>query len=591
MTGLIKGGSFLISKVAPEDIFTPEDFDDLHLMTAKTVRSFVSDKIIPQMDAIEAKEEGVSVGLLKELGKLGLLGSDVSEQYGGESADKITSLVITEEMSRSGSFSLVFGAHVGIGTLPIVFFGNEEQKKRYLPDLVSGKKVAAYALTEPEAGSDALNTKTKAVLSDCGKYYILNGAKQFITNAAWAGVIITYAKIDGEKFTAFIVDRDASGVSIGPEEPKMGIKGSSTCSVIMENAQVPVENVLHEIGQGHKVAFNILNIGRFKLAIGCVGGAKYAIELSAEYALNREQFKMPIATFGLIKGKIADMVIKTYALESMCYRNAGLIENMVKGIDLTAPDAGKKMAEGIHEYAIECSVTKIFGSEVLDFTVDEGVQIHGGYGFSQEYVIERMYRDSRINRIFEGTNEINRMIISATLLKKAMKGEIALIEAATKLQEELLMPMTADIPDEILAAEEYAIENLKKMFLLVSGSAARKYGPDIQKEQEVLARMADMVNEIFAAESMLLRTKKIMVASGEEVAKLSIAMTECYVTELMPRMEVWGKEVFTYMEEGDTRRTLFSILRKLSRFEGVDLYTRKHAIAKAIYAEKRYKVV
>lgn len=591
MTELIKGGSFLISKVAPADIFTPEDFDDLHLMTAETVRNFVNDKIIPQMAAIEAKEEGVSVGLLKELGELGLLGSDISEQYGGEGTDKITSLVITEEMSRSGSFSLVFGAHVGIGTLPIVFFGNEEQKKRYLPDLVSGKKVAAYALTEPEAGSDALNTKAKAVLSDCGKYYILNGTKQFITNAAWADVIITYAQVDGEKFTAFIVDRDAPGVSIGPEELKMGIKGSSTCSVIMEDAQVPVKNVLYEIGKGHKVAFNILNIGRFKLAIGCVGGAKYAIELSTEYALNREQFKMPIAKFGLIKGKIADMAIKAYALESMCYRTAGLIENMVKEIDLTVSDAGEKMAAGIHEYAIECSVTKIFGSEVLDFTVDEGVQIHGGYGFSQEYIIERMYRDSRINRIFEGTNEINRMIISATLLKKALKGEIALIKAAANLQEELLMPMIADIPDELLAAEEYAIENLKKIFLLVSGSAAQKYGKDIQKEQEILARMADMVNEIFAAESVLLRTKKIMANSGEEVAKLAIAMTECYVTELMPKMEGWGKEVFTYMEEGDTRRTLLSILRKLSRFEGVDLYTRKHAIAKAIYAEKKYKVV
>ena len=591
MGEMIKGGSFLIRQVDPKDVFTPEDFNDFHRMVADTVRRFVKDKVMPKHEAIEAMEEGVAVGLLKEVGQLGLLASDIPEKYGGAGADKITNLLITEEMSRSGSFSLVFGAHTGIGTLPIVFFGNEAQKEKYLPGLATGETVAAYALTEPNAGSDAMNAKTRAVLSDCGKFYILNGTKQYITNANWADLIVTYAKVDGEKFTAFIVDRHTPGISIGAEEKKMGIKGSSTCSVIFEDAKVPVENVLFEIGKGHQVAFNILNVGRFKLAVGCVGGAKFCIEVTADYALNREQFNMPIAKFGLIKNKIADMAIKTYALESMCYRVGGLIEEMVSSVDLTAPDAGQKLAQGIHEYAIECSVAKVFGSEVLDFVADEGVQIHGGYGFSQEYIVEQIYRDSRINRIFEGTNEINRLIIPATLLRKAMKKEIPLIEAAMKLQEELLMPVFADISEEPLAAEENVIENQKKVFLLISGTAAQKYGEKIQREQEVLSRMADMAIEVYAAESALLRAKKIIMEKGAAAAELPIKMTECYVADMVPKMEAWAKEVLVHMEEGDTRRTLLSALRKLTRFEPVDVYVHKRAIADAVYAGKKYRVL
>lgn len=591
MGDVIKGGSFLIRQVDPKDVYTPEDFNEFHRMVGDTVRRFVKDKVLPRTEALEEMEEGVAVGLLKEVGQLGLLASDIPEQYEGAGADKITNLIITEEMARSGSFSLVFGAHTGIGSLPIVYFGNEEQKKKYLPALATGEKVGAYALTEPNAGSDALNIKTRAVLTEDGKHYVLNGTKQYITNANWADVFITYAKIDGEKFTAFIVDRDTPGVSIGAEEKKMGIKGSSTCSVIFEDVKVPVENQLFEIGKGHQVAFNILNVGRFKLAVGCLGGAKAAIELTSDYALNREQFNTPIAKFGLIKNKVADMAIKTYALESMCYRIGGLIDTLVGSVDLSAPDAGQKLAQGIHEYAIECSVAKVFGSEVLDFVVDEGVQIHGGYGFSQEYAIERAYRDSRINRIFEGTNEINRMIIPATLLRKAMKKEIALIEAAMKLQEELLMPVLTDIPDEPLAAEENTIENQKKVFLLISGTAAQKYGEKIQKEQEVLARMADMAIQIYAAESALLRARKIMLEKGADAAGLAVKMTECFVTEMVPKMEQWAREVLTHMEEGDTRRTLLSALRKLTRFEPVDVYLHKRAIADAVYAGKKYKVV
>lgn len=588
---LIKGGSYLISQVNPQDVFTPEDFDETHRMIDKMSKDFVNEKVLPRVDEIEAMAEGVAVSLLREAGELGLLGIDIPDKYGGEEGDKISTLIVTENMSCNGSFAAAFGAHTGIGTLPIVLFGNEEQKKRYLPGLASGEKIAAYALTEPEAGSDALNCKTRAVLSDCGKFYLLNGTKQFITNAGWADVIVTYAKIDGEKFTAFIVDGDTPGVSLDPEEKKMGLKGSSTRSVIFEDAKVPVENVLWEIGKGHQVAFNILNIGRFKLGAGCVGAGKYVLANSVEYALKRQQFNTPIAKFGLIKNKIADMATLIYVMESMIYRTGGLIDNLLSSLDLEGEDAGKKIADGIQEYAIECSVNKVFCSEAFDFIVDEGVQIYGGYGYSQEYPVERAYRDSRVNRIFEGTNEINRLIIPATLMRKAMKGEIALIQAATRLQQELLMPLMVEIPEEPLAVEANLVENMKKVFLMVSGTAVQKYGEKIQKEQEILARMADMAIQVFAAESAYLRAKKIIANQGMEAAKLAIMMTECFVNETVPKFDLWGKEVIAAMEEGDTKRTLLSALRKLTRFEQINLFSRKRAIADEIYAAKKYTVL
>jgi alkylation response protein AidB-like acyl-CoA dehydrogenase len=591
MTELVKGGSFIISQVEPEQVFTPEDFNDFHRMVNDTIASFVKEKVMPAREGIESMEEGVSVGLLRQLGELGMLGSDIPEKYGGAEADKITTLIITEQMSRGGSLSVAFGAHTGIGTLPILFFGNEEQKQKYLPDLATGKKIAAYALTEADAGSDAMNAKTKAVLTEDGKHYVLNGSKQFITNAAWAEVIITYAKVDGKDFTAFIVDRDTPGVSIGAEEHKMGIKGSSTCSVIFEDAKVPVENVLGTVGKGHQVAFNILNIGRFKLGVGCVGASKYALELSSQYAQERAQFNLPIAKFGLIKSKIADMNIRTYVTESICYRTGGLIDSLVHNLDMDSEDAGQKVAEGIQEYATECSVAKIYGSETLDFVVDEAVQIHGGYGYSMEYAVEQAYRDSRINRIFEGTNEINRLIIPATLLRKAQKGEIPLIEAAMKLQEELLMPSMPEESDELLANETQAIENFKKIFLLVSGSAAQKYGDKLIKEQEILGRMADMVDEIFGAESALLRAKKIHAKKGEAAAALAVKMVTCYVCDTVPKMDAWAKEVIAAMEEGDTKRTLFSVLRKLTRFEQQNVFAMKREIADAVYKTNKYTVV
>ncbi|MBS4007894.1 MAG: acyl-CoA dehydrogenase family protein [Clostridium sp.] len=590
MTELIKGGSFLISQTEPEQVFTPEDFNDFHKMVSDTVASFIKEKVLPATDSIEKMEEGVTVGLLRQMGELGFVGSDIPEKFGGAEADKITSLIIAEQVSRGGSFSVAFGAHTGIGTLPILFFGNEEQKKRYLPGLASGQKVAAYALTEAEAGSDAMNAKTRAVLSEDGKYYILNGSKQFITNASWADVIVTYAKVDGQHFTAFIVDRDTPGVSIGAEEHKMGIKGSSTCSVIFEDAKVPVENLLGQLGKGHQVAFNILNIGRYKLGVGCSGAAKYALELASRYAQERIQFNLPLAKFGLIKSKIADMNIRTYVTESICYRTGGLINSLVENLDMDADDAGQKVAEGIQEYATECSIVKIVGSETLDFVADEAVQIHGGYGYSQEYAVERIYRDSRINRIFEGTNEINRLIIPATLLRKAQKGEIPLIQAAMKLQEELLMPMMQEESDELLGKEVLAIENFKKIFLLISGTAAQKYGDKLIKEQEILGRMADMVDEIFSAETAMLRAKKIAAAKGEEAAALAVKMTVCYVNELVPKFEAWAKEVVAAMEEGDTRRTLFSILRKLTRYEQENVFALKREIADAVFKGNKYTV-
>ncbi len=591
MSELIKGSAFLTSKVSPDQVFTPEDFSDMHRMVADTVASFIKEKVMPVSDAVEKMEEGVTVGLLRQAGELGMLGADIPEKYGGAEMDKISSFIITEQMTRGGSFAVAFGAHTGIGTLPILYFGTEEQKQKYLPGLASGEKVAAYALTEPEAGSDALNAKTKAVLSEDGRYYILNGTKQFITNAAWADVIVTYAKVDGEHFTAFIVDRNTPGVSIGLEEHKMGIKGSSTCSVILEDAKVPVENVLWKVGKGHQVAFNILNIGRYKLGVGCIGASKLAIELAAKYAQERQQFNMPIAKFGMIKNKIAEMAIRNYVNESLCYRTGGLIQDLVHTIDLDAEDAGQKVTEGFQEYAVECSVAKIVGSEVLDFIADEAVQIHGGYGYSQEYMVERIYRDSRINRLFEGTNEINRLIIPATLMRKAQKGEIPLIQAAMKLQEELLMPMFPEESDEPLAREEQAIENLKKVFLVVAGTAAQKLGEKMIREQEILGRMADMVCEIFGAESALLRARKILNNKGEAAAALAIKMTTCYVNDLVPRFDAWAKEVIAALEEGDTKRTMFTVLKKLTRFEPVNGYALKREIADAVYKANKYVVV
>ncbi|MFY9384332.1 MAG: acyl-CoA dehydrogenase family protein [Dethiobacteria bacterium] len=587
MSELIKGGAFLLGPVDEKTVFTPEEFDEIHLMIKNTVLDFVENEVIPKTEEIEEKEEGVTIGLLRKAGELGLLSSDIPEEFGGEEADKITTMLITECVSGGGSFATAFGAHTGIGTLPIVFFGTEEQKKKYLPGLATGELIAAYALTEPEAGSDAMNCKTVATLSEDGKYYILNGEKTFITNAAWADVIITYAKIDGEKFTAFIVDADTEGVTLGAEEKKMGIHGSSTRSVILENVKVPVENMLWKEGKGHQVAFNILNIGRFKLGAGCVGGCKRGIESAAEYALQRIQFKQPIANFNLTKYKIAQMAMLIYTTESLVYRLGGMIDKKLEEVIAEGGD-GSKIVEAIQEYAIECSISKVYCSEALDYVVDEAVQIYGGYGYCQEYPVERAYRDSRINRIFEGTNEVNRMLIPGTLMRKALKGEVPFMDAVFGLGEELKKLREAEEPAESPAREDFILNKMKKLFLMAAGNAAQKFSEALTNEQEILVRLADIAMEIFAVESALLRTKKIIASQGMEAARLPLIMTQVLVNDMVPKLETWAKEILAGTLEGDTLAKTLNGLSILTNIRPINTYALRREIADAVYEGKRY---
>ncbi|WP_345243808.1 acyl-CoA dehydrogenase family protein [Pontibacillus salipaludis] len=585
---VFKGGSFLVEDLQADDIITPEDFTDEHKMIAKTAEDFVLGEVVPKIENLENHEFEHSVDLLKKAGELGLLGVDVPEEYGGLNLDKISSSLITEKFSRAGGFSVTHGAHVGIGSLPIVFFGNEEQKQKYLPLLATGEKIAAYALTEPGSGSDALGAKTTAKLNDAGTHYVLNGEKQWITNSAFADVFVVYAKIDGDKFTAFIVERDYKGVSTGPEEKKMGIKSSSTRTLILEDAEVPVENVLGEIGRGHVIAFNILNVGRYKLAIGGVGSSKRALELAVKYANERKQFKTPISSFPLTQEKLGTMAANTYANESAVYRTVGLFEQRMGKLSDEQLKDGKAIAEAIAEYAIECSLTKVFGTELLDYVTDEAVQIHGGYGFMAEYEVERMYRDSRINRIFEGTNEINRMIVPGTLLKKAMKGELPLLQKAQTLQEELMMMMPEEPGTETLEQEKYLLKNAKKIGLLAAGLAAQKFGEKLDKEQELLVNIADIVGEIYNMESAILRTEKAIQSSGKEKSMHKLAMTQVYTQESFNRIEAHAKETLIASEEGDSLRMMLSALRKLTRHTPTNVIKKKREVAAKVIQEEKY---
>ncbi|QII50539.1 acyl-CoA dehydrogenase [Bacillus paralicheniformis] len=585
-----KGGAFLIEEVTADQLFTPEDFTDEHKMIAKTTEDYILGDVLPYIDEIEEHNFDHSVRLLKKAGELGLLGADVPEEYGGLGLDKISSALITEKFSRAGSFSLSYGAHVGIGTLPIVFFGTEEQKKKYLPSLATGEKFAAYALTEPGSGSDALGAKTTAVLNEAGTHYILNGEKQWITNSAFADVFIVYAKIDGEHFSAFIVEKDYAGVSTGPEEKKMGIKGSSTRTLILDQVQVPKENLLGEPGKGHVIAFNILNIGRYKLAVGTIGASKRVIELSASYANQRQQFKTPISKFSLIGEKIATMSARLYAMESSVYRTVGLFEDKMGTLSEEEQKDGRQVAKSIAEYAIECSLNKVFGSETLDYIVDEGVQIHGGYGFMQEYEVERAYRDSRINRIFEGTNEINRLIVPGTYLKKAMKGELPLFEKAKALQEELMMLMPEEPGDGVLEQEKYLLRNAKKIALMIAGLAAQKYGKALDQEQEILVNIADIVSQVYAMEAAILRTEKAIQATGEDKNAQKILYTQIFAQVAFQEIESHAKESLIAMESGDSLRMMLSALRKLTRFTPVNVIEKKRQAAKGIFEAEKYIV-
>ncbi|MBO0992078.1 acyl-CoA dehydrogenase family protein [Bacillus sp. SD088] len=587
---IMKGGAFLIEELKPEQLFTPEDYTDEHKMIYKTSDDFVKKEVLPQVEYLENHEFDRSVELLKKAGELGLLGADVPEDYGGLGLDKISSSLIAEAMSQAGGFSISHGAHVGIGSLPIVLFGNEEQKQAYLPALATGEKLAAYALTEPGSGSDALGAKTTATLNEAGTHYLLNGEKQWITNSAFADLFIVYAKIDGKHFSAFIVERDFPGVSTGPEEKKMGIKSSSTRTLILEDAEIPVRNLLGEAGKGHRIAFNILNIGRYKLGVGAVGGSKRALEITLKYANQRKQFQTPIAQFHLTKEKFGALGAELYAAESSVYRTVGLFEEKMSQLTEEEVKDGSKVAESIREYAIECSLNKFFASEVLDHVVDEGVQIHGGYGYMQEYEIERAYRDSRINRIFEGTNEINRLLVPGTFLKMAFKGELPLLEKAQTLQEELMMLMPEEPGDEPLEQEKYLVTGAKKVALMIAGLGAQKFGAKLEQEQEILSKMADVVSLAYAMESVVVRTEKAIAKTGVEKSKQKLLYTEIFCQQAIIKVEQFARESLAAIEEGDTFRMMNSALRKLIRHTPINSIAKKRAAADCLIAAERYIV-
>lgn len=587
-----KGGSFLITEIDPESIFTPEDFTEEQMMFAKTADDFVENEVIANIERTEAKEDGVMVGLLKKAGELGLLMIDIPEKYGGLELDKATSMLVTEIIAKGASFATTFGGHVGIGTLPIVFFGTEEQKQKYLPRLATAEIVSSYALTEAGSGSDALAAKARADLSEDGKYYVLNGEKTFITNGGFADLMIVFAKIDGDKFSCFIVERGYDGVSVGAEEKKMGIKGSSTVQVYLDNVKVPVENLLGEIGKGHRIAFNILNVGRFKLGVGCLGAAKLAFDDTIKYGKERYQFGQPIIQFGMMKNKTADMATYIYVVESMSYRTAGLLDEILGPIDKHADDAAEKTMKGIQEYVTECSIMKVKGSEMLDYVVDEAVQMYGGYGYTEDYPAERYYRDSRVNRIYEGTNEINRMLITGMLIKKAVNGDLPLMEAAKKLQGELLDIPSFDETDDatLLAEERKLIGNAKKIGLFTAGVAAQKFGEGLEKQQGVLGGLADIIMEVYGMESALLRTLKMAAGRGEDESQTAIQMSRLYVYLSLGRIELWAREVLAACSEGDELRTMLAALKRLTRHVPIDTLALRQKIADHFIEKEKYEV-
>lgn len=571
-TIITRGGGWLLGE--PDAIFTPEDFDDVTRDIAATAKAFVHGEVMPRIPAMERGELEHNVTLMRAAGALGLLAAEVPEEFGGLDLSKTVSTVISEEFAPTGGFAVTQSAHASIGTLPLVYFGTDEQKARYLPSMASGERIAAYALTEPGSGSDALGAKTTAVLDEDGTHYILNGTKMWITNAGFADIFTVFVKVDGDKFTAFIVERDTPGLSFGQEEHKMGIRSSSTRILNLDDCRVPVDNLLGEIGRGHKIAFNALNVGRYKLGAAGLGASKRVLHLAAAYAKERHQFGVPIASFGLMRHKLAEMAIRTFALESALYRTMGLIDTAIAG-----RHGAEAVLSGVEEYAVESSILKVLGSETLDFCVDEGVQIHGGVGFSAEFEIERAYRDSRVNRIFEGTNEINRLLIPGTLLKRALKGTLPLIPAATKLQAELLEPSFDPPADTELAA----VADLKRLVLLMAGAAAQRFGTKLEQEQEVLAAIADGVINAYAAESALLRARKI----GGELAG---TMARVAIAEAQAKAGTAAAAALPRIAAGDDARILLSAARRLTKSEPQDLIELRRQVAEAVLAADGYPV-
>ncbi len=579
-----QGGGFLLEDLQPSEIFTPEDFTEEQRMFGQTAEEFMDREVLPNAEKIEQQDFHILKTLMKKAGDLGLLSVDIPEAYGGLGLDKVSSMIIAEKLAKQGSFSVTWGAHTGIGTLPIVFFGTEDQRQRYLPGLASGDLIGAYALTEPGAGSDAMNIQTKAVPTPDGSSFVLTGNKQFITNAGIADLFIVFAKVEGEYFTAFIVERETPGLSIGPEEHKLGIKGSSTCSVTFDGVKVSQDQVLGEIGKGHRIAFGILNIGRYKLGVGAVGASKEALKIATQYAKERVQFGKPIAEFGLIQEKLAWMALRTFVTESMAYRLAGLFDEILQPLNPQDPSYPQQIWKGIAEYAVECSILKVYGSETLDFVADETVQIFGGYGYTSEYPAEQIYRDSRINRIFEGTNEINRLLIPGMLMRWALKGKLPLIpKAAATLKESLtLMPSRLPRPEGPLGEEIHMLSMAKRLTLVLSAVAANRFKEQLREEQEVLAALANMVMEVYAFESALLRALKTKSPLMEDAVRL-------YAPEALRSMEEQAYHVLPYLAAGDELRTLLSTVRKLAKLSVLpDRIQLQRSLAKKVIEKGGY---
>jgi alkylation response protein AidB-like acyl-CoA dehydrogenase len=579
LTKLSKGGSFLIEENSPEDVFAPEDFSEEQTMIRDMTEQFVEEEVLPQQEKIEHKEWDVTIHLLKRCGELGLLGIEVPDKYGGENLDKVSAMIVAEKLARVASFAVSYGGHSGIGTLPIVYFGREEQKRKYLPLLCKAEKISAYALSEAGSGSDALAAKTNAVRSDDGTHWIVNGEKMWITNAAFADTFITFSQVDGKQFSCFIVEKEHPGVSTGAEEQKMGLKGSSTRTLVLDNARIPIDNVVGEIGKGHHVAFNILNIGRAKLGAGAVGGSKTALNDAIEYAKQRVAFGKPIASFGAIKHKIAEMAVRTWVSEGMVYRTAGLMDRALEGVDV---DNAPQVLKAIEEYAIESSILKVFCSEVLDYVVDEAVQIYGGYGYSAEYPVERYYRDSRVNRIFEGTNEINRLLIPGMLLKRAAAGHLPLHAAAKAVVDEVMSVSTAGEPNGPFGPERAAVAQARKTLLFVAASALQKYMDAIRDEQEVLMHLSNLAMEVYAMDTAVHRLMK----KGSTELHQDAART--FINDAMARVEFAGRQVLAAVAEGDMLRAQLSAIRRLLRWTPVNTVRTRQRIADFMIERGRY---
>ena len=586
---VLKGGEWLIKESAPVDTFTPEDFVEEQKMIRDMCDQFLDAEVYPILDRIDNLEPGLMKSLVTKAGEQGLLSVSFPEEFGGLGKDFVTSTLVNEYLGAGHSFSVAIAAHTGIGTLPILYFGTQEQKQKYIPKLITGEWAGAYGLTEPNSGSDALGAKTTARLSDDGKYYLLNGQKCWITNGGFAQVYTVFAKVDGDKFTGFIVERGTEGFTQGPEEHKMGIKGSSTVQLYFQDAKVPVENVLGEIGKGHKIAFNILNIGRLKLCAAAIGGARRALSGTVEYAKTREQFKQPISNFGAIKFKLAEMAIRIFVGESALYRTASWIDDKENELLQAGKPFNEALLGAAEEYAIECAMLKVYGSEALDYVVDEGVQVHGGNGFSAEYNISRAYRDSRINRIYEGTNEINRLLTLDMTLKRAMQGRLDLMGPAMAVQKELMSIPDFGSDDELpFAREKKLVAQLKKSILMVSGAAVQKLMMKIESEQEVLMNIADMAIEVFNAESVLLRVMKMVEQQGENAASLHVDMMRIYLYDAADRINKAGKDAVNSFAEGDEQRMILMGLKRFTKADPFNIKEARRRIADKMIAEGRY---